>query len=259
MSDARDIELQKVKDKLKANQDAIAGLQQENTGIQAQIRIFETHQAELKNATGGYDKVAAAMKHELDGYKALTSKKLEIAEFAIKELKERVDKKIADFKEALEDQGKAVEAAGDAARRGSADSDAATQALRDKQSAYTALQSGPKTLETKLKDLKVLIDEVAKFEAQNDFVAMYVYLHEAHSEAANIVISPPDDYEKQLIASQSDIETLSAAAAAKKTASDEATNDAAEKRKAYDAARASRRADLLKALGEVKAPAPAKP
>jgi hypothetical protein len=51
MSDARDIELQKMKDKLKANQDAIAALQPESTGIQAQIRIFGTHQAGLKNFT----------------------------------------------------------------------------------------------------------------------------------------------------------------------------------------------------------------
>lgn len=48
MSDARDIELQKMKDKLKANQDAIAALQQESTGIQAQIRFFETQNATKK-------------------------------------------------------------------------------------------------------------------------------------------------------------------------------------------------------------------
>ena len=255
MSDARDVELERVKATLKANQDSIAGLQQENAGIQAQIKILETKKAEIQKATDGYDKAAADMKRELDDDKAVTAKKRAIADFAIKELKDPVDKRILDFDKALADQGKVVKAAADNTTQAVADSDTATQAARDKQASYTALQNQPKTLETKLKDLKALIDQVAKAEAQDDFLAMYFYLREAASQAEGIVIPTPGDYEKQLLAGQSDIEAANTAAAAKKAASDKATTAAADAKKAYDAALASRRADLLKALRDVKAPA----
>jgi DNA repair exonuclease SbcCD ATPase subunit len=258
MSDARDVELEKVKAKLQTNQDSILSLQTENAGIQAQITILEKKMAEIQKATAGYDKAAADMTRELDDYKALISRKHTIAEITIRELKEPIEKKILDFDKNLADRDKAVTTATDNAAQAAADSDKAILAIRDKESAYTALQNQPKTLETKLKDLKVLIDQVAKAEAQDDFVAMYFYLREAALQAEGIVIPTPDDYKKQLVAGQSQIEAATTEAAAKKAGADTAATATVDAKKAYDTALASRRSDLLKVLHEVEAKVPAR-
>jgi hypothetical protein len=257
MLDTEDLELEKVKNKLKTNQEAIIGLQQENLDIQAEIKILEDKRAEIQKATQGYDKAATDMKQEFDTIKAVIGKKRGIAEFAIKDLKNEVDQKIFDFDKALADQSKAVSAAADTAAQAVATVDKATQEARNKQAAYAALQNQPKTLDSKLKETKALIDEVAKAEAQDDFVAMYFYLREAALQADGIVILTPGDYKNQLIAGQAEIEAANAAIAAKKTDSDKASTVAADAKKALDSALASRRLNLLKGLHEVKAPIPA--
>ncbi len=95
MSDPRDEALQ---NELKKNQDAIAGLQQAKAGIQAQIKILETHRAELKKATDGYPKaVADALQKECDDDNKIIKAKKTIAESVIKDLKDQIDDKINDF------------------------------------------------------------------------------------------------------------------------------------------------------------------
>jgi hypothetical protein len=257
MPDPQDLELEKAKEKLKTNQDAITGLQQENLGIQAQIKTLEAKRAEIQKATDGYDKAAADMKQELDAQKAAVGKKRGIAEFAIKDLKDQLDQKILDFDKALADQGKTVAAAADTAATAVAAVEKATQEARDKQAEYTTLQNVPKSVGSKLTELKLLVDEVAKAEAQDDFVAMYFYLREAALQADGIVIPTPEDYKKQLVASQAEIEAANIATAAKKADSNKAAAVAADAKKALDSALTSRRLNLLKVLHEVKAPVPA--
>jgi hypothetical protein len=250
-------ELEKAKEKLKTNQDTITGLQKDNVNIQAEIKVLEAKLAEIQKATDGYGKVAADMKQELDAQKAVIGKKRGIAEFAIKELKDQLDKKILDFDKALTEQDKAVAAAVNTATQAVAAVDKATQDARDKQTAYATLQNQPKSLGSKLAELKLLVDEIGKAEAQDDFVGMYFYLREAALQADGIVIPNPDDYKNQLVAGQAEIETANAAVVDKKTDDAKAATAVADTKKAFDAAWASRRTELLKVLHDVKAPAPA--
>jgi DNA repair exonuclease SbcCD ATPase subunit len=251
---------QQLMDQLKNNQDAVAGLQQQNASLQAQIKLMETHQAELKRATDGYSKTASdALQSELTADNTVITNKGKIAESVIKDLKDPVDKAIADFQKDLDELGTKAKEAADAATKAAVDNDAAVGMLHDRQAAYTALQNQPKTLDAGLKDLKALLDQVTRAEAANDFLAMYFYSTEAEERAKAIAIPKPDDYGNQLVKAQSDIEAAATDAAAKKATLDQATAAAADAQKAYGAAVAARRTNLLAKLRDVKAPAPAEP
>jgi predicted nucleic acid-binding Zn-ribbon protein len=252
MPDAQD--LPKLQADYKNLQDDIAALQEKAAAIQVQLRLTETQLAEIANATNGYDKSATDMQHELDADQKAIGKKRPTAEFKVKDLKGAIDKKIIEFDAALEDQAKGVAAAAKATANSSAAADRAEQVLQDKQSAFTALKNKPKALQGKIQDIKTLITEITKAEVQDDAVAMYFYVSEAASLAKDVTIPRPDDYENQLVAAQSGAEDAKTAAAAKKADSDKAATAGLDTKKAYDAALASRRTDLLKALREVKAP-----
>jgi DNA repair exonuclease SbcCD ATPase subunit len=255
MPDANDLD--KLKADLKKTQDDIAGLNQKASGIQADIKTLEAKLAEIEKATDGYDKSSADMQRELDDDEKAIGRKRTIAECAIKELKDLIDKKILDFDGALENRGNAVKTADDKATQAAAAADNAIKDWQAKQSAYATLKNQPKTLAAKLKDLKALVDEIAKAEMQDDPVAMYFYVSEAAALAKGISVPPPADYTKQLIAQQAATEAATTIAEAKKADSDTAATAAADAKKTFDAALSSRRADLLKVLHDVKAPVPA--
>jgi hypothetical protein len=251
---------QQLMDQLKKNQDAVAGLQQQNASLQAQIKLMETHQSELKSATDGYSKTAAdALQNELTSDNTVITNKRKIPESIIKNLKDPVDNAIAGFQKDLDEQGTKAKEAADAATKAAVDNDAAVATLHDRQVAYTALQNQPKTLDARLKELKALLDQVTRTEAANDFLAMYFYCSEADELAKAIAIPTPDDYSNQLVKAQSDIESATTDAMAKKATLDSAAAAAADARKAYDAAVAARRANLLAKLRDIKAPGPAEP
>jgi electron transport complex protein RnfC len=251
---------QQLMDQLKNNQDAIAGLQQQNASLQAQIKLIETHQAELKRATDGYSKTASdALQSELTADNTVIANKRKIAESVIKDLKDPVDKAIADFQNDLDEQGTKAKEAAAAATKAAADNDAAVGTLHDRQAAYTALQNQPKTVDAGLKEAKALLDQIAKAEAQDDFLAIYFYSREAEAQANGIAIPTPDEYSAQLVKAQSDIEAATTDVVAKKATFDKATAAAADAQKAHDAAVAARRTNLLAKLRDVKAPAPAEP
>jgi hypothetical protein len=255
MPDANDLD--KLKADLKKTQDDIAGLNQKASGIQADIKTLEAKLAEIEKATDGYDKSSTDMQRELDDDEKAIGRKRTIAECASEGLKDLIDKKILDFDKALEDRGKAVKTAADNATQAAAAADNATKDWQAKQSAFATLKKQPQTLAAELKDLKALVDEIAKAEMQDDPVAMYFYVSEAATQAKVISIPKPADYAKQLIAQQADTEAAGAAAEAKKADSDKAATAAADAKKAFDTALASRRADLLKVLHDIKAPVPA--
>jgi chromosome segregation ATPase len=255
MPDANDLD--KLKAELKKTQEDITGLNQKAAGIQADIKTLGAKLADIQKATDGYDKSSADMQQQLDDAEKVIGKKRTIAECAITGLKDLIDKKIVDFDKALEDRGTAVKTAADSATQAAAGAENATTDWQTKQSAYADLKNQPQTLAAKLKDLKSLVDEIAKAEMQDDHVAMYFYVSEAATQAKLISIPKPADYTKELIAQQADAETAKAAAETKKADSDKAATVAADAKKAFDAALASRRADLLKVLHEIKAPVPA--
>lgn len=255
MSDAPDLD--KLKADFKKMQDDIAILNKQAAAAQAAIRTAEAQRAEIAKATEGYDKSVPAMQRELDDGEKAIAKKRALAESKIKDIKDPIDKKIAEFDKAVAAKNKAAETAADAAAKAAAAADKAARDVLDKQGAFVALRSQPKVAADRLKELKALLDAVAKAETQDDAVAMYFHAVEATALADEIAIDAPDAYTAQLVAAQSDIEKAKTAAAAKKSDGDKATAAAADARKLAERARASRRADLLKALRAVTATVPA--
>jgi hypothetical protein len=252
MPDEQDLE--KLRTDYKKLQDDIAALQEKAAATQIALKTTGARLAEVAKATEGYDKSATDMQHELDDDQKTIGKKRPTAEFKVKDLKGPIDKKIADFDAALKNQANAVAAAAEAATKASNAADQAAQTVRDKQSAFTAVKNEPKTLAARLHEIKTSIAEITKAEAQDDAVAMYFYVSEAAALAKDVSIPTPDDYKQQLVTAQSGAEDAKTAAAAKRADSDKAAAAAADAKKAYDAALASRRTDLLKALRDVKAP-----
>jgi DNA repair exonuclease SbcCD ATPase subunit len=248
-------DLEKLKADYKKLQDDIAGLQGKAAATQASIKTAEAQLAEIVKATDGYDKSGPDMQRELDGDAKVIGTKRSIAESEIKQLKDPIDKTMLDFGNALDERAKVAAAAADTATKARDAVHQAMQDLQDTQSAFAVLKNQPKAAAARLKELRALIDEIAKAEAQNDPVAMYFYVGEAAALAKGISVPASDDYRKQLVAAQSGIENVEAAAAAKKADSDKAATAASNAQKAYDAALAARRADLLKVLRDVKAPA----
>jgi chromosome segregation ATPase len=250
-------DLDKLKADFKKLQDDIATLSKQAAVAQAAIKIAEAQRAEVAKATEGYDKSAPEMQRELDDGKKIIAKKRTIAESEIKDLKDPIDKTIAEFDKAIDTKSKAAAAAADAAAKAAAAADQAARDVQDKQAAFVALRSRPKAAADRLKALKALLDAIPKAEIQDDAVAMYFYAAEATALANDIAIDAPDAYTAQLVAAQSDVEKGKTAAAAKKSDGNKANAAAADARKVADGALASRRADLLKALRAVTAPAPA--
>jgi DNA repair exonuclease SbcCD ATPase subunit len=253
---ADDQDLDKLRATYKKLQDEIAALQEKAATTQALLKTTEAQLAEIAKATDGYDKSGVDMQHELDDGQKTIAKKRSTAEFKIKDLKDTIDKKIVDFDAALTDQAKAVAAAAQAATNASAAADQAAQTLRDKQSAFATAKNEPKALAAKLQELDALVAAITKAEVDDDATAMYFYISEATAVAKDISVPTPDDYKKQLVAAQSAVEDAKTAVAATKADSDKTAAATADAKKAYDAARGTRRSDLLKALRDVKAPPP---
>lgn len=252
MADAPDLD--KLKADYKTLQDNIAALQAQAVTAQVTLKAAEAQVGEISKATDGYDKSSVDMQHTLDDEQATIAKKRPIAEFQVKDLKAPLDKAITDFDTALTVQGNAVAAAAQAATAASTAADQAAQTLKDKQSAFATVKNEPKALAIKLQELDALVAAIAKAEADDDAVAMYFYVSEATAAAKDISVPTPDDYKTQLVAAQSAVEDAKTAVTAKKADSDKAATAAADAKKAYDAARGTRRADLLKALRNVKVP-----
>lgn len=130
------------------------------------------------------------------------------------------------------------------------------QDAQDKQDALAALKEEPRAAAAKLHEIKGLLNEIAKAEAQHDSVAMYFYVVEAAALADGLSIAAPDAFKSELVDAQSAVAKAKDSAATKKAAADQARAAAADARKKQQAGLATRRVDLLKALREVAAKGP---
>jgi DNA repair exonuclease SbcCD ATPase subunit len=245
-------ELAKKQAELKESQDRITELDKSVTSLQSDIKALQAKIADVKQAMSGYDKSSVAMQQELDDDNGVIAQKGSMAEAVLKELKARIDQKIEYFDKALADQGQAAHDAWTAAQTAVTEYTAAEATAQADQAAYDTLKKVPKDAETALKDIAALLGLVAKAESQNDFVAMYFLTGEAKTVSKGIRIPSPADYEKALRGAQDTAENSKKAAAAKKITSDQAVAAATTARQAFDAATKSRRADLLKALKDIK-------
>ena len=96
-----------------------------------------------------------------------------------------------------------------------------------------------------------MLDQSNKAETQSDYVALYFLAGEAKKTADKFKTEPilsNDDYKKLLNDKLSNSETARENANDKKATADQALKDFNEKTKNYDAAKASRRTDVLNAL-----------
>jgi len=250
MADAPDLD--KLKADLKKLQDDIAALSKQAAAAQAAVRTAEAELAEIAKTADVYDTSGPKMQDELDDDKTVIAKKRPIAELEVKDLREKLDKRTEKFGEDLKKDGDAAAAAANKAKQAATEADQAVKSTQDKQAAFASLKDQPKATAAKLKELKGLLNEVAKAEAQDDSVAMYFNVVEATALADGITIPIPKDYRKQVVDALADIEKGKETAVKKKADFDKANAAAADARKKHQAARASRRSDLLKALHEVK-------
>lgn len=250
MADAPDLD--KLKADLKKLQNDIAALSKQAAAAQAAVKTAEAELAEIAKTADVYDTSGPKMQDELDDDKTVVAKKRPIAELEVKDLKEKLDKRTEKFDEDLKKDGDAATTAVNKAKQTAAEANQALKDLQDKQAAFASLKDQPKATGAKLKELKGLLNEVAKAEAQDDSVAMYFNVVEAAALAKGITIPTPKDYRKQVVDALADIEKGKETAAKKKADFDKANTAAADARKKHQAALASRRSDLLKALREVK-------
>ena len=247
--------------KKKKQKDLDALLQQQTdltkaiASLQAEIKALQTKIDEVTQATAGYDKSAADMQDQLDAGQALIVQKDNIAIAVIKDLKDAVDKRIADFDRALAQQAAAVTDASNKSEAAATDAAAAEAAAADKQAAFDRLKRTPKDLDAAFKDLTAVIAQITKAEAQNDFVGMYLLVGEAKTIADGIHVPSLKDYTAGIRAAQADADQAKAAAATKRATADQLAAAYAAARQAYDAAVKSRRTDLLNVLKAIKAKA----
>jgi chromosome segregation ATPase len=171
MADAPDLD--KLKADLKKLQNDIAALSKQAAAAQAAVKTAEAELAEIAKTADVYDTSGPKMQDELDDDKTVIAKKRPIAELEVKDLKQKLDKKTKEFGEDLKKDGDAATAAANKAKQAAADADQAVKDLQDKQAAFASLKDQPKATGAKLKELKGLLNEVAKAEAQGDSVAMY--------------------------------------------------------------------------------------
>jgi DNA repair exonuclease SbcCD ATPase subunit len=247
-------ELTQLKQKLKDSQDQITALTQTVTTIQAQVKSLEAKQADIQKALTGYDQLSKSIEQQLTEVESSISQKTAMAEAAVKDVKPKIDKTIADFDDALKQQSDAAKAAWDSSRKAAADSDASAQAAQQKDLQYASIRSLPKALDGQMKDLKGLVDQAAKAEAQGDVVAMYFLLSEASTLANGLKIPTQEEYQASLTEAQDAAESAKADAATKKTNADQLSAAYTSAKAKSDAAQASRRPDLLKSLKTIKVP-----
>jgi hypothetical protein len=249
MADAPDLD--KLKADFKKLQDDIVVLNKKAAAAQAAIKTAEAELAEIAKTADVYDTSGPQMQHELDDDESVIGKKRPIAELEVKDFKAALDDRTKEFDEDLKKDGEAAAAAADAAKQAAAGADQAMKDLQDKQAAFASLKDQPKATAAKLKELKGLLNEVVKAEAQDDWVAMHFHVVEATALADGITIPTPKEYRKQVVDTLADIEKGKETTVKKKTDLDKANAAAANAGKKQQAALASRRTDLLKALREV--------
>ncbi len=181
MADAPDLD--KLKADLKKLQNDIAALSKQAAAAQAAVETAEVELAEIAETADVYDTSGPKMQDELDDDKTVIAKKRLVAELEVKDLKKKLGEKTKEFGEELKKDGDAAAAAANKAKQAGADADQAVKDLQDKEAAFASLKDQPKATAAKLKELKGLLNEVAKAEAQDDSVAMYFNVVEASALA----------------------------------------------------------------------------
>ena len=243
-------ELRSKQTELDRVQAGIANGSQRANILQADIKALQTKIAEVKQLAGAYD--AKKMQDGLDDGNRTITTKIGIAEAALKDKKAAIDNAIKEFDEKLTKQETDVHKALTEATKADGEANTAADAARAAQSKYEDVRKRASIFDAWLNEMKVLLDQANKVEAQSEYVALYFFAREAKTVAEQFTgdhrILPNDQYKKSLDTELSSSENARVNAGAKRHDADQALKDYNEAKKNYDAAKASRRADLLTAL-----------
>jgi DNA repair exonuclease SbcCD ATPase subunit len=245
-------ELDKKKEDLKTTQDEIATRNQTITDLQVEIRTLQSKIADLQQTIGGYDKTSATLEKQFEDASREVDEKATVAGAAVKDVKTQIENKIADFDKSLNDQEEASKKAGDKAQAAVKDGQDADANAQKKQADYDAVKKTPKDAEAALRDLAALLEQIRRYESQKDYVAMYFLVTEAKKLADTIHIPSLSDYTKTVRTAQDDAENTKKEATDKRKKADDLFAEYTKLRTASDAAKKSRRADLLVILKVLK-------
>lgn len=242
-------EIDGLKKQIGDNNEKIAQKNKEVNSLQAEIKILQAVIADLNKAKDDYTNWYDQKPAQLIKAKTLNDQVIDSAKAVIEDdIENWIDQRIEKSKDDLttkDNEMKAAKTASDTAREASKTADAKAQ---QKQADYDALKQTSKGIDTQLQELTGLLDQANKAATQGDFVVSYFWGCEAMAVAKEIEIPSPQEYDQSLREAQERVETAKNDAADKKGKADAASKTYTEVKKAYDAAVASRRADLLKEI-----------
>ena len=222
--------------------------------LQADIKVLQAKIAEVRQLVGAYD--AKKLQDRLDDGNRKITTKIGIAEAALKDKKGKIDDAITEFDKNLREQETDEEEALTAKDAAGTEATKADGVAKTAQSKYEDVRKRAGIFDTWLNEIKMLLDQADKMEAQKDYVALYFFAREAKTVAENFTddyrILPNDQYKRLLDTELSNSENARVNAGAKRRDADQALKDYNEVRKNYDAAKASRRANLLSALEKLR-------
>jgi chromosome segregation ATPase len=233
---------------LKAAQEKVATVNQEVSSLQDDIKALQSKIAEIQQAQAGYDKTSVSQQQQLDDDKKTLGQKSSIAEAVLKDLTNKIDGTVKDFDDKLTAQTNAVQKAGDGAQQAAKDAKDADGLAQQRQAEFDALKKVASLNDSRLKEIGSLLEQTAKAEAQNEFIAMYFLAGEANKIAGSTKILSTDEYNRQLRTAQDAVEKAKTDAAEKKTNAEQLLIDYNGEKQKLDAAHKSRRTDLLNVL-----------
>lgn len=225
------------------------------TLLQDDIKALKANITDFVQTLAGYDTSYKAMIQELADLTGLINQKKEIADAVIKDNIAEIDKLVADFDKGLEQERLNVQQAETLSQSTSIAAKVANDLLRTKQDAYDSLKKSPKDAAAKLKEVRSVIDQANQMEAKGNYVVLHFLANEADALAKADEIkhlkSPPD-FSKALEDTQNETEGARQDAAKKKNEAEQTLAAFVALNKNHEAAKASRRADLLKMLNDFK-------
>jgi len=242
-------QLEILKLKLQEKEAALASGTEEVKSLREDLKARQAKIAEVRQLLTGYD--AQKLQRQLNDDNKVITTKSGIADAALKDKKTVIDTAIKMFDEKLYAQGRDVDTARTNCMKADEETKAAVDAAETARRTFEESKNIPIKFDAWLKDTKAALDQAIKAETQGDYVALYFLTGEAQQIVDKFKADPilsDDEYKNSLDAKLSDSDTTRENVNAKKAIADQALKDLNEKAKNYDAAKASRRTELLSIL-----------
>jgi len=216
---------------------------------QSTLQNLQTRVNEINQAVAGYDKT---LQDRLDQSQKALGTKLDNAKTALKDLTAKIDNIVTSFDHDLSAQKEAVDKTKADAATAAGDADKANATLQSTQADLDAEKKSPRTIDAGLQELKSLLDQITKAEAQNDYVAVYFLANETKTKADALgKIPTADEYSTNLKVKEAAVSSAKDDLKNKKAAAAAAEDAYTKLQQKYEAASKSRQADIVSALKAV--------